>query len=338
MKRLTVLGPIAVACALALSACGGSGKTSAHTTAATHTAARATVGQISDLTAAEAPNTADFPSTNGRSLQQLAATATAQIQFGPATGTYTPGVNRVAFALTNSSNEFVYAPTAIYLATGPSAAAQGPFLAPADPVGVAPQYRSAQNSAPGGLKAIYAAQLPLSQAGSYDVLVLTKTPSSVIGATGVVAVAQSSAIPAVGQPAPRVVTDTLASVHGNLGLLTTRTPPESMHSVSLTQVLGKRPVALLFSTPELCTSRVCGPVTDVIVSLQHLFAGRIAFIHEEVYANNDPHKGLRSQLKDFHLETEPWLFTINAHGVITARLEGTFGVTEARKALESALR
>jgi hypothetical protein len=97
-------------------------------------------------------------------------------------------------------------------------------------------------------------------------------------------------------------------------------------------------VALLFSTPQLCTSRVCGPVTDVAVSLQQQFAGRIAFIHQEVYVNNNPQKGLRPQLNAFHLRTEPWLFAIDRRGVIVARLEGAFGVNELRAALKAALR
>jgi hypothetical protein len=54
--------------------------------------------------------------------------------------------------------------------------------------------------------------------------------------------------------------------------------------------------------------------------------------------NNNPELGLRPQLKAFHLETEPWLFTIDRHGVIRARLEGAFGLREARQALEAALR
>ncbi len=111
-----------------------------------------------------------------------------------------------------------------------------------------------------------------------------------------------------------------------------------MHAVSFDQVLGRRPVALLFSTPELCTSRVCGPVTDIMVELQHQFGTKIAFIHEEVYVANDPAKGLRPQLRAFHLETEPWLFTFNRRGIITARLEGAFGIVEARQAVEAALR
>jgi hypothetical protein len=97
-------------------------------------------------------------------------------------------------------------------------------------------------------------------------------------------------------------------------------------------------VALLFSTPALCTSKICGPVTDILVSLQHEFAHQITFIHEEVYADNDPAKGLRPQMQAFHLETEPWLFTVDRRGVIAARLEGAFGVNEARAALEAALR
>lgn len=69
-------------------------------------------------------------------------------------------------------------------------------------------------------------------------------------------------------------------------------------------------------------------MTDVAVQLQHEFGNRVAFIHEEVYVNNRPRQGLRPQLKAFHLQTEPWLFSINRKGFIAARLEGAFGTTE----------
>jgi hypothetical protein len=151
-------------------------------------------------------------------------------------------------------------------------------------------------------------------------------------------VAASSPIPNVGQRPPDIQTDTLATTNGNVSLLTTRLPPEEMHSVSLNQVLGKKPVALIFSTPQLCVSRICGPVTDILVSLQKRYQDRIAFIHEEVYVDNQPSKGLRPQMKAFHLQTEPWLFTINKQGVIAARLEGAFGSNEVEQALEAALR
>jgi hypothetical protein len=142
----------------------------------------------------------------------------------------------------------------------------------------------------------------------------------------------------VGQRPPAIATDTPASVHGNTALLTTRVPPDDMHAVSLKDVLGKRPIALLFATPQLCISKVCGPVTDIAADLEHRFGHQIAFIHEEVYADNQPSDGLRPQLKAFHLQTEPWLFTIDRHGRIAARLEGSFGVNAFTRALQAALR
>ena len=338
------LGAIAAA-VLLLSACGSSGSHSSRTgTPATRTGRPATstastrAAPATDLlAAAEAPHTPQFPATNGRTMRQMAGLAKGQVSLGPATGVFTPGLRRFAFALTTSSSEFVYAPTAIYLGSGPDSKAIGPFIAPADPMGVLPQYQSRQNAGPGGIKAIYGAEVPLAHAGTYDVLALTTTPHGLIGAANTLAVAASSAIPNVGQRPPDIATDTLASVRGDVAMLTTRLPPESMHSVSFSSVLGKKPIALLISTPELCTSRVCGPVTDVLVQLEHAFGSKLVFIHQEVYVKNNPKLGLRPQLKAFHLETEPWLFTIDRHGVIRARLEGAFGVTEARQALEAAL-
>jgi hypothetical protein len=329
---------VVLLCALALSACGGAAKTAAppdQARAATQTSSAPAVDQ---LAAAQRPRAAQFPAAAGRTLAQLARMVNGTAQLGAATGTYTPGMRRFAFALTDHQQRFVYAPTAIYLAPTPSSPAQGPFLAPADPMTVAPPYRSRQNSGPGGIQAIYSAQVPVARSGTYDVLALTRVGPRLIGSTSELAAALSTPIPGVGQRPPAIATETLASTGGNVGLLTTRQPPEQMHSMSFNQVLGKRPVALLFSTPELCTSRVCGPVTDVMVQLQHQFGSRITFIHQEIYVGNQPSKGLRPQLAAFHIETEPWLFTINRQGVIAARLEGAFGVAEARQALEAALR
>jgi hypothetical protein len=329
-----------IGCAAALAGCGGSTRTQAATQApaATHASTSTTPPAAGALAAAEHPIAAEFPRVSGRSLRQLALTIAGTAQLGAATQTYTPGVQRFAFALTSHSNQYIYAPTAVYIASSLTGPVRGPFLAPADSVAVAPQFRSRQYEGPGDLAAVYWTDLPVPRSGVYDVLALTRVGHRLIGSTAEVAVALTTPIPGPGQRPPDVATDTPASVHGKVSLLTTRLPPESMHSVSFNHVLGRRPVALLFSTPQLCTSRVCGPVTDEIVELQHTFGHRIVFIHEEVYVNNQPQRGLRPQLKAFHLETEPWLFTVNRKGIITARLQGVFGINEARAALEAALR
>jgi len=338
----TTAGVLAVALAMAVAGCGSSSSSTATSRqGSSSSSAPATAGPppaVAELPAAEQPKLTQFPPAAGRTLQQLGALVKGSVQFGAATGTFTPGLRRLAFGLNESSGAFVYAPTAVYLATAPGARASGPFLAPADPMSVSPQYRSKQNAGPGGIQAIYAARIPIAHPGTYAILALTRAPAGLIGAPGEIAVAASSPIPDVGQRPPPIQTDTLATVHGNVSLLTTRVPPEQMHAVSFNEVLGKRPVALLFSTPQLCTSRICGPVTDVAVQLQHQFGSQIAFIHEEVYAGNQPSRGLRSQMKAFHLQTEPWLFIVNRRGIITARFEGAFGLNEVRQALQAVTR
>jgi hypothetical protein len=293
---------------------------------------------VGELGAAQRPAANQFPPAHGRTLQQLAMLVGSSAQLGAATGTFTPGTRRFAFALNAKSGAFIYAPTAVYIAKTPSSPARGPFLAPADPMSVPPQYRSKQNTGPGGIQAIYAADLPIPGKGTFTLLSLTRTPGGLIGAPGQLAAAASSPIPDVGSRPPAIATDTPASVGGNTALLTTRVPPDDMHQTSFKAVLGKRPAVLLFSTPQLCISKVCGPVTDIAVALEHQYGNRIQFIHEEVYVDNQPSKGLRPQLKAFHLETEPWLFTVNRRGVIAARLEGSFGVHAFTQAIEAALR
>ncbi|MGZ4238422.1 MAG: hypothetical protein ACXVWT_20335 [Solirubrobacteraceae bacterium] len=345
LRTLALLA--AVGLSIAVAGCGSSSKSSSTSSKTTSTTSQSSAAQrsksnatstaFSNLPGAEHPLAQGFPPTHGRSLQEMAALVKGEVQFGAATGSFTPGTRRVAFALNTSSGAFVYAPTVVYIAKTPSSPAKGPFLAPADPMLVAPKYRSEQNAGPGGIQAIYSANVPLPHAGTYDVLTMTELPTGLVGGTGEVAVAKSSPIPDVGQKPPAIATDTLSSVHGDAALLTTRAPAEQMHSVSLNQVLGKHPVALLFSTPQLCISKVCGPVTDIAVSLQRQFGNRISFIHQEVYVDNNPSKGLRPPLQRFHLPSEPWLFTVRKDGTIAARLEGSIGIRAFEGAVKAAL-
>ncbi len=132
-------------------------------------------------------------------------------------------------------------------------------------------------------------------------------------------------------------TETLASAGGDVAKIDTRRPPGTMHDASFADVLGKRPTVLLFATPQLCASRVCGPVVDIAEQLKATYGDRVQFIHQEVYVDNEVEKGLRPPLKAFNLPTEPWLFAVNAKGEITTRLEGSFGFNAMELAIKSAL-
>jgi hypothetical protein len=330
----------AVACAVALIPAAGCGDSGGSGGGGASSANAQPAPPSPQVAAAERPVAAAFPRPAGRTLQRLADTLAPGPQAGLATTVYTPGVDRLAFGLIDARGAFVYGPTAVYVARAAARGpARGPFPAPADSLQVRPPFRS-QTSAndPTQVQAVYHVDVPLARPGRWYVLVVTRAASGrLLGASAVVDVARTSPIPGVGQLAPRIDTPTLASAGGDVRRIDTRVPPDDMHKISLRDVLGRRPVVLLFATPALCQSRVCGPVTDIAAQLETVYGDRMAFIHNEVYVENDASKGLRPQLKAFGLTTEPWLFTIDRHGRIAARLEGAFGIAELRQAIERAL-
>jgi hypothetical protein len=59
-----------------------------------------------------------------------------------------------------------------------------------------------------------------------------------------------------------------------------------------------------------------------------------AYIHMEIYNDNNASKGLRPQVSAYHLQTEPWLFVIDKDGRISTRIEGAFSVDELIAALD----
>ena len=119
--------------------------------------------------------------------------------------------------------------------------------------------------------------------------------------------------------------------------MTTRVPPDTLNKVNFAEVLGKEPILLLFATPKFCQSRVCGPVVDVAQEAQDKFDGQASFIHMEIYNENDPGEGVRPQVRQFHLPSEPWLFTINREGIVSAAIEGAFGTELMDKTVEKAV-
>ncbi|MGH2948326.1 MAG: hypothetical protein ACRDPC_19070 [Solirubrobacteraceae bacterium] len=292
--------------------------------------------------AAADPRESEFPAAGGKTLQELAEEVRGggTVEAGLASSVFTVGENRLAFGVIDDQGQFVYGQTAVYVAPTPEDPAKGPFLAPADVLVTEGRYRSrqaAEETDP--FAAVYAAQVPLDEKGSWSVLTVTLTDGGLVAAPVQVEVTteKDDPIPDVGERAPRVETDTLESARGDVEAIDTRVPPSDMHESSFDEAVGSKPVALLFATPQLCQSRVCGPVTDVALQLKAEYGDRMEFIHQEVYVDNDPQKGLREPLNQFKLPTEPWLFVVDADGRVTARLEGSFGLNAFEDAIKTAL-
>jgi hypothetical protein len=291
--------------------------------------------------AAADPAAGDFPAVRGRSLQEVADSMTGGPEAGLASQQLTTGHNRLAFGVIDADGKFVYGKTAVYVAPTPDARARGPYPAPADLLVTDPPYRSRQAATEADLfAAVYAAEVPFPKAGPWSVLTVTQSGGGLVAAPAQVKVKTPAKdeIPAVGEPAPKVETDTLASAKGDEEAIDTRIPTAPvLHEKSFADVVGSRPVALLFATPQLCQSRVCGPVTDIALQMQAKYGERMEFIHQEVYVDNDPAKGLREPLKRLNLRTEPWLFVVGRDGRVTSRLEGSFGLKAFERAIGTAL-
>jgi hypothetical protein len=309
--------------AAALSACGGS-------SGATDTG----LG-----TPAKVPTVTEFPKVRGRTIGQLAASVPAPLALAPTGELYKPGTNRFGFGLFDRSRKQITdAPGAVYVARSQNSVAHGPYVARSESLAVQGHYLSKTVATdPNAAKTLYVADVPFKKPGKYLILGLFRLDNRLVGAGTTVNVVKHSGIPGVGDPAPKMDTPTVSSVGGDVAKIDTRDPHDDMHNVNYADALGKRPIVLLFATPALCQSRVCGPVVDIAEQLKHARPkDDVAWIHMEIYNNNNLNDGLRPQMLRYHLQTEPWLFTINRKGRVAAEIEGAFSASDLQKAVNAA--
>ena len=280
-----------------------------------------------------------FPDPAARTLGELRAGLGPGPLMAKSVSVLQPGRNRFAFALFDRTRrQIADTPAAVYVAPEGGGAAEGPYLAEFRSLEVPDHHRSSTvEHDDDAAHSIYVADVPFRHEGEYEVLGVTQLDQRVVGGQPVrVRVAPPAGKPpAVGERAPRVHTPTRDDVR-HLSEIDTREPPDSMHEQDLSDVLGHRPVMLLFATPRLCRSRICGPVVDVLEDVKASHAGEAAFIHMEIWNGNSRDNGERPQVKAFGLPSEPWLFAIDASGRVAARIEGAFSGEEAEEALRKA--
>ena len=286
----------------------------------------------------------DFPKPGGKTIEQLSrAYGSGGPVLAPSVSQLQPGSNRFGFGLFDRArNQVTDVPVALYVAPVSGGAAKGPFLARYESLKVAPQFQSRTvSSDPDAARSVYVADVRFDKPGDYQILGLARFDDRLVVAAPaepVVRVTRKSEVPAVGERPPRISTPTTEDADGDIKKIDTREPPSSMHDVDFADVLGKKPVVLLFATPLLCQSRVCGPVVDIAEEVKAKRGDEAEFIVQEIYTDNEVDKGFRPQVLTYKLPTEPWLFTIDRGGVIRARIEGAFSVDELNKAIDAAVK
>ena len=235
------------------------------------------------------------------------------------------GKNRFLVGLADAQNNLLAAPDmAVHLAfydlaadpSKPASRADGTF------VWAVPNQRG-----------LYTSDVTFSRAGDWGVE-LTAGKAGATPATVRVTfqVRQTSQTPAIGAPAPASDTPVLKPGVAISQISTDTHPDPSFYQLSVKQALAAhKPFVLVFATPKFCTSQVCGPTLDNVKSIAPEFAGKVNFIHVEVYDLSDT-----SNLKpvpavtEWGLPSEPWVFVVDGNGKVFDKFEGVVPLEELR--------
>jgi hypothetical protein len=296
----------------------------------------------SDVETRAAPPPKDFPTAQGKTISQLlhgSGATPSKLVVAPASEVFDTGAERYPFGVFTPGQEQVEdVEVALYFAKDGKSKVLGPLPAKLETLQTKPAYRSQNGSGPGEAKSVYVVpKVDFDKDGSWLAIAMIKRPDGKLEASRVPSptIGQYPKVPKVGERPPKIDTLTAADVGNDLEKIDTRVPPDQMHKVNFAEVLGKKPIVLIFATPALCQSRVCGPVVDVAQQVADEYEPEADFIHQEVYVDNEINKGIRPQLKAFGLPTEPWTYLIGKEGVIKDRLSGAYGVAELEEAMKS---
>jgi hypothetical protein len=251
------------------------------------------------------------------------------------------GTSVFAFDLATSHSQLIEggAPQ-VYVAKDDLSRALGPFTATWSPyTGYA---KTGDHSPRTPLPGIYAATIRIPSPGLWTFAAVVQNGSKTAVGIGHGYVSDRVVDP-LGSKAVAVKTPVATSGRA-LREIDTREPPSPLHYISLDQALRNgKPTVVVFSTPLLCESKLCGPVTDeVFLAYQRIGKTRANFIHVEEFL---PGKDLKPPaalaqnrspaFEAWHLQTEPWVFVIDGRGIIRGRF-GPGAITAPQ--IEAALR
>lgn len=266
-------------------------------------------------------------STGGKTLSDVTSGHQQTVNMNTAGFEILSGTpDRLVFNLIDPGNGSpLITPTVqVWIAPDTTSAATGPLTA---------NYRDAGLPAD---KGFYEVQLTIPKDGTWLAVAIAQGSNRTDYGSGQFQVGRQTAMPKPGDHAVSVPTPTVKD-HRGVNPICTANPQCSMHAVSLDDALKSgKPTVLIIATPKFCTSALCGPETDVVQSVAKGFAGRMNFIHVEVY-KDDKAATIQRQLlspaaAQWHLDQEPVIYYIDTSGIIHARTIGPADKAEVQTA------
>lgn len=144
--------------------------------------------------------------------------------------------------------------------------------------------------------------------------------------------------PGVGEPAPASDSPTSAT-NAIEDISTDNEPDPRFYEMTVAEaVTSGQPSVIVFATPQFCQTSACGPMLEDVKTIAAGYPD-VNFVHVEVFTGfNEPGFApdgahLAPAVVEWGLTTEPWVFVVDARGVVTHRFEGVMDPTELEAAL-----
>jgi hypothetical protein len=179
-------------------------------------------------------------------------------------------------------------------------------------------------------RGVYGAQTTFDKAGFWEVEATAMVDGKAVKGKGAFAVNPTHSIPAPGDAALPTETLTPTTPDTPPAAIDSRAgsgpiPDPDLHRTTIAASLAaKRPIVAVFATPVYCTSRFCGPITDLVQDLGKTYADRADFVHVEIWRDFQTttiNKSAADWVYRNDELNEPWVFVIGADGKIAARFD-----------------
>jgi hypothetical protein len=180
-------------------------------------------------------------------------------------------------------------------------------------------------------RGVYATEAGFDRPGFWQVEVSASVGGEHLKGTGAFGVNERHFVPAPGEEAPRTENLTVTSPDTPKAAIDSRAgtdgevPDPGLHDTTIAAAIAaKRPTVVVMATPVYCTSRFCGPITDMVQQLSETYGDRASFVHVEVWHDFEKqvlNKAAAEWIYRNNEMNEPWVFVIDADGRVVARYD-----------------
>jgi hypothetical protein len=194
------------------------------------------------------------------------------------------------------------------------------------------------HSAETDIRGLYVTYVTFERPGTWGLEVLAKQADGQAEAVRfAVDVLATPRTPAPGGPAPPSRNRIASDVSNLRQIDSSDLPDPRLHQVRIADAMAQgKPQVIVFASPQLCTTRLCGPVVDVVRTLIPVYSDRVVFTHEEIWQDAAAQQ-LSPTVVEWGLQSEPWIFVVDGKGIVRAKFEGLITERELEAVVERML-